>query len=87
MAFIQKFQNKDFRVFQCQFDNAEDLKRVGGHKNIAAQKPHSDSSNKKRTSEFVSEILVMTDNDPNKSIISIARDVVVSEFFYQAGSA
>ena len=35
---------------------------------------HSDHSDKKRTPEFVREIEAMIDNDPRKSISSIARD-------------
>ena len=47
------------------------------YKDIAIQKPNSDHSDKKRT-EFVGEIRAMIDNDPNKSLRFIAKDLAIS---------
>ena len=47
---------------------------------MAARKPHSDRSDKKRTPEFVAEIQAMIVNNPSKSISSITRDMGVYEF-------
>ena len=52
----------------------------GDYEGIAAWKPHSDHFDKKRTPEFVCEILTMIDSDPGNSIRSLARDMGVSEF-------
>ena len=40
----------------------------------------TDCSDKKRTTEFVGEIHIMIDNDPNKSVRSITKDMGESEF-------
>ena len=82
----RKHQYKDFRIFRCQSkDSAKDLKKEldgsnGDYEGTAAQKPHSDHSDKKRTSKFVGDIQAMIDNNPNGSVRSIARDMGVSEF-------
>ena len=47
---------------------------------MAAWKPHSDQSDKKRTPKFFGEIKTMINNDPSLSINSIARDIGMSEF-------
>ena len=47
---------------------------------MAAQKPHSDCSDNKRTLKFLGEIQAMIDNNPSKSIRSTARNIRVSEF-------
>lgn len=47
---------------------------------MAARKTRSDSSNKKRTPEFVGEIQTMVDNDRSKSVWSIANNLGKSEF-------
>lgn len=52
----------------------------GDYEGAAARKTHSARSDKKRTPEFVGEIQAMIDNDPSKSMRSIARDTGVSEF-------
>ena len=52
----------------------------GDYERAAAENPHVDRSNKKRTPEFVGEIQDMIDNDPRKSISSIATDMGVSKF-------
>ena len=52
----------------------------GNYEFIAAQKLHSNCSNKKRSPEFLDEILAMISNDPKKSIKSIAWNTEVSEF-------
>ena len=41
----------------------------GDYERTAVQKPHSHSSDKKRTPESVAEILAMIDNDPSESIV------------------
>lgn len=47
---------------------------------MTALKTHSDCSDTKRTPEHIDEIQARIDNDPFKSIRSIARDIGVSEF-------
>ena len=47
---------------------------------IKLQQPYLDDCDKTRTLEFVAEIQAMIDNDPSKSIRSIARSMGVSEF-------
>ena len=66
-------------------DIAENLKRVwkksiDDYQITAAQKPHSANSIKKRAPEFVGDIQTMIDNDPSKSIRSIAKDMGWYEF-------
>ena len=46
----------------------------------AALKPHSVSSEKKRTHGFAGDIQAMIDNDPSKSTMSIAWDMDLVEF-------
>ena len=59
---------------------AEELDEpAGDYEHMGFWKPHSDRSGEKRT-EFVGKFLAMFDNDPSKSIRSIARDMGVSEF-------
>lgn len=60
---------------------------VQHHEGTASQNIHPDSSDKKRTTEFVGEILDMIDNACYKSIRCITCYMGVSKFFYQAGSA
>ena len=50
------------------------------YESTTARKPHSGRTDKKRTPEFVEEILAMIDNDLSQSVRFIARDVVVWEF-------
>ena len=52
----------------------------GDYKSTAAQKLHSIRFDKKTTSKFIGEIQAMIDNDPSKSIRSIAWDMGVAEF-------
>ena len=47
----------------------------GDYEGTAAQKPHTDRFDMKRTPKFVNEISAMIDNNPSKSIRSIARDM------------
>ena len=49
------------------------------YEGTAARETHSARSDEKKTSEFVSEIKTMTDNDPSKSMRAIARETGVSE--------
>ena len=79
-----KLQYKDFRVFKYQSEDSADYLKTdesnGDYEGTAAWKPHSDSSDKKRTPEFVGEIQAMIDSDFNQSIRSIIRDMEVYEF-------
>ena len=52
----------------------------GNDEGMAARKPYSDRPDKKRIPEFVGEIQAMINNNPSKSVRSIARDMEVSEF-------
>ena len=48
----------------------------------AIEKPHSDHSHQKRTPKFVAEIHITIDNDPSKSIGTLARNMGVSAGFF-----
>ena len=52
----------------------------GDYGGMAAQKPHSDHSDKKRTPKFVGEIQAIIDNDPSESIKSVAKNMEMSKF-------
>ena len=56
----------------------------GDYNDTAAQKPQSDCYDQKRTPEIVGEIQARIDDDPSKSIRSIAITIGVSD---QASSA
>ena len=58
----------------------KDSKRVGDYEGTAVRKPYFDRSDKKRTQELFGEIQAMIDNDRNKSIRFIGRDMGVSAF-------
>ena len=53
----------------------------GDYKGTAAEKPHSDHSDNKRTPKFIAEIQAMIDNHPCKSI----RSIEVSELLIRYG--
>ena len=53
------------------------------YEGIAAQKIHSNCSDKKRTPDFYGEIQAMNDNDPSKCIRLNAKDMGVSEFLFK----
>ena len=62
-------------------DSAEDLKTVGWDQCWLQKRRQLGSfTDKKRTPEFVAEIQAMMDNNPNKSIMSTARDMGVFQF-------
>ena len=50
-------------------------------KGMATQEPHSDSSDKKITPEFVAEIQATIDHNPGQSLRSIDRNRGISEIF------
>ena len=50
------------------------------YKDTAAQKPHLDHSDKKRTPKILGKIQAMINNNPRKTIRSRARDMEESEF-------
>ena len=52
----------------------------GDYESTTARKPHSYRSDKKRTLEFDGKIKGMIDNDPIKSVRSVALDMRVSAF-------
>ena len=52
----------------------------GDYEDTVTQKSHSDRSDKKRTPKFLGKIQNMIDNNPSKSIMSIASDIGAFKF-------